>query len=79
MKALCTHFGSCGGCTHQDVPDADYRVLKRQVVMDALSRHGVEADVEDVVEVPPGTRRRANFRKSSKLWQSDSRMTDPQG
>lgn len=62
MSALCTHFGSCGGCAHQDVPDADYRVLKRQVVVDALSRHGVETDVEDVVEVPPGTRRRATMK-----------------
>lgn len=62
MNALCSHFGSCGGCTHQDVPDADYRVLKRQAVVDALARHGVEADVEDVVEVAPGTRRRATMK-----------------
>lgn len=62
MNGLCSHFGSCGGCTHQDVSDADYRVLKRRGVTDALSRHGVDADVEDVVEVPPGTRRRATMK-----------------
>jgi 23S rRNA (uracil1939-C5)-methyltransferase len=62
VNDLCAHFGSCGGCAHQDVSDADYRVLKRRVVIDALSRHGIEADVEDVVEVPPGTRRRATMK-----------------
>lgn len=55
----CRHFGVCGGCAYQDMPDADYRALKRKVVGDALARHGVAAPVEVVVEVPPGTRRRA--------------------
>jgi len=55
---LCRHFLTCGGCAHQDIPDADYRTLKRRQVLDALARHGIETDVEDPVEVPPGTRRR---------------------
>ena len=62
MNALCRHFGTCGGCAHQDLVDADYRALKRRLVVDALSRHGVEAPVEDVVEVPPATRRRATMK-----------------
>jgi len=55
---LCPHFGRCGGCAHQDIPDTDYRTLKRRQVVDALARHGIETDVADIVEVPPGTRRR---------------------
>jgi 23S rRNA (uracil1939-C5)-methyltransferase len=47
------------------MPDADYRVLKRQIVIDALRRSGfVDAIVEDVVAVAPGTRRRAVFKVS---------------
>jgi|WetSurMetagenome_2_1015567.scaffolds.fasta_scaffold38968_2 23S rRNA (uracil1939-C5)-methyltransferase len=59
MNALCPHFGTCGGCLHQDVADADYRALKRQLVVVALARHGIETQVDEIVEVPPGTRRRA--------------------
>ena len=60
--SLCRHFGRCGGCTHQDVADADYRALKRQTVLDALARAGVDAPVEEIVEVPPATRRRATLK-----------------
>jgi 23S rRNA (uracil1939-C5)-methyltransferase len=59
---VCRHFGVCGGCVHQDKSGADYRVLKREIVVEALSRHGIEAPVEDVVEVPPATRRRATMK-----------------
>jgi 23S rRNA (uracil1939-C5)-methyltransferase len=62
MNALCMHFGVCGGCAHQDVSDADYRDLKRRIIVGALTRHGIEAPVEDIVEVPPGTRRRATMK-----------------
>lgn len=56
---LCRHFGTCGGCAHQDMAAADYRAFKRRLVTDALARHGVEVPVEESVEVPPRSRRRA--------------------
>ena len=59
---LCRHFGTCGGCVHQDMSGADYHLLKRQTVVAALTRHGIEVPVEEVVEVPPGTRRRATMK-----------------
>lgn len=62
MTILCRHVGQCGGCAHQDLPDDVYRALKRQNVIDALARHGVEAEVADIVEVPPATRRRATLK-----------------
>ncbi len=61
-ERLCIHFGTCGGCAHQDVPDAAYRALKRDAVASALGRHGVEARVGEIVGVPPGTRRRCVFK-----------------
>ena len=64
---LCRHFGICGGCAYQDMPDADYRVLKRNLVIEALVRHGfVDAIVEDALEVAPATRRRAVFKLAKK-------------
>jgi 23S rRNA (uracil1939-C5)-methyltransferase len=62
MTALCRHFGRCGGCSHQDLTDAEYRTLKRRIVSDSLSRHGVETPMDELVEVAPATRRRAVFK-----------------
>jgi 23S rRNA (uracil1939-C5)-methyltransferase len=63
----CRHFGHCGGCAYQDIPDAEYRALKRQSVVAALACHGVDADVADIIEVPPGTRRRATMKAKRTL------------
>jgi 23S rRNA (uracil1939-C5)-methyltransferase len=62
VTALCRHFGHCGGCVHQDVADDAYRALKREIVRTALDHHGIKAAMDDVVEVPPGTRRRATMK-----------------
>ncbi|GAA0530732.1 class I SAM-dependent RNA methyltransferase [Rhizomicrobium palustre] len=56
---LCRHFGACGGCQYQDLPDDAYRALKQELVLAALKLEGVAAELRDVVEVPPATRRRA--------------------
>lgn len=67
MPTLCRHFGTCGGCAFQDVPDKDYRARKRAIVVEALARAGVAADVvEDVAVVVPGTRRRAVFKAAKR-------------
>ena len=67
MNALCRHFRTCGGCTHQDMPDDAYRALKCDNVLRALARHGLgDANVRDIVEVAPGTRRRCVFKIARK-------------
>lgn len=59
MSGLCRHFGTCGGCATQDLPDADYRTFKRDLIVRALAKHGLDdAAVLDIVEVATGTRRR---------------------
>lgn len=66
-KSLCRHFGSCGGCSYQDMPDAEYRVMKRASVVDALRQNGLgDVHVEEIVEIGPATRRRAAF-KAAKI------------
>ena len=65
---ICRHFGVCGGCAFQDMPDDAYRALKRSSVVDALARQGIaDADVRDVVAVPPFTRRRASFKIAKRV------------
>lgn len=57
----CRHFGTCGGCALQHLEDAGYREWKRAQVAAPLARAGIEAPVEQLVQVAPGTRRRAMF------------------
>jgi 23S rRNA (uracil1939-C5)-methyltransferase len=60
---LCRHFGVCGGCSFQEMPDDAYREFKRGIVVDALAKAGLaDIAVNDTVEVPPRTRRRAVFK-----------------
>ena len=55
MSTLCRHFGTCGGCTFQDMPRAVYRDMKREQVVQALSRHGLdEVPIELPADVEPG-------------------------
>ncbi|HEX3429364.1 MAG TPA: hypothetical protein VHT03_00645 [Rhizomicrobium sp.] len=62
MKALCRHFGNCGGCAFQDLSPEEYRALKQGEVAKALARHGIEAPIAALVETAPGTRRRATLK-----------------
>lgn len=60
---FCEHFGACGGCAFQEIPDDAYREFKRGIVVDALAKNGLaDIAVNDTVEVPPRTRRRAVFK-----------------
>jgi len=60
---VCTHFGSCGGCTLQDLSPDDYRALKRGSVVAALARVGLnDVTVAEPVMAPPYSRRRAVFK-----------------
>lgn len=61
-RLICRHFGACGGCSLQDLSDDAYSEHKRQQVVRALKRHGVDALVRAPVRVPPRSRRRAVFK-----------------
>jgi 23S rRNA (uracil1939-C5)-methyltransferase len=65
MATLCPHFGTCGGCALQDLAPDEYRAKKRRMVIDALARAGIPAQVEEPVIVPPRSRRRAVFKIKS--------------
>jgi 23S rRNA (uracil1939-C5)-methyltransferase len=60
---LCLHFGTCGGCAFQDMPDDAYRAMKREAILHALAQHGLtDSVVADIVEAAPASRRRATFK-----------------
>src|ERR1700744_832288 len=61
----CPHFGTCGGCSLQDLPPADYAAGKRAGVQNALMKAGVTAEVLAPIIVPPRSRRRAVFKIKS--------------
>jgi 23S rRNA (uracil1939-C5)-methyltransferase len=60
MTELCAHFGVCGGCAFQDIPDAECRDLKYRMVCNALERHGLDSACAALpFIVAPSSRRRA--------------------
>ena len=60
-QPICRWFGACGGCAAQHMSDALYREWKRGLVVEALKREGVEAQVDALVDAHGAGRRRAVF------------------
>lgn len=64
---ICAHFGTCGGCAYQNLTPDEYRALKRDEIVHALAQHGFDnAVVNEIVSVPPQTRRRASLKVEKK-------------
>lgn len=57
----CRHFGTCGGCAMQHLAAPVYLAWKHERVAEALRRAGIEAEVQETVSVPPGSRRRVRY------------------
>jgi 23S rRNA (uracil1939-C5)-methyltransferase len=61
VTPACRHFGACGGCSLQHMAPPAYRAWKRDLVVDALARRGLECEVDALVPGAPRSRRRAVF------------------
>ena len=57
----CRYFGSCGGCAAQHMAPGLYAEWKRGLLVAALKRAGVEAQVEPLIDAHGAGRRRATF------------------
>ncbi len=57
----CSHFDVCGGCVAQHMNDATYRDWKRNLIVDALARENIEADIEELWSASPRSRRRGTL------------------
>ena len=61
VDPVCPHFGSCGGCEAQHMPDAFYAGWKRAIVVEAFRHRGIDAPVDELFRVPLASRRRINI------------------
>jgi len=62
VEPVCPHFGPCGGCTLQHLRPAAQAAWKRQQIIDAVTKRGLPVpDVDPVVAIPPGHRRRCTL------------------
>ncbi len=58
VTPACPHFGVCGGCALQHWAPEPYLAWKRERVIEALSREGLETEVLATFASPPASRRR---------------------
>jgi 23S rRNA (uracil1939-C5)-methyltransferase len=60
-EPICPWFGRCGGCAAQHMSAPLYRDWKRGLVVEALKRVGVDAEVGALIDAHGAGRRRATF------------------
>ena len=61
VKPPCRHAGSCGGCALQHADPGFLARWKRDLIVEALARRGIETAVAETIAAPPRSRRRAAF------------------
>jgi 23S rRNA (uracil1939-C5)-methyltransferase len=59
--AFCRYFTTCGGCVVQTLAWTPYAEWKRNLLVEALSRAGIDALVDPLVDAHGAGRRRATF------------------
>ena len=68
---ICRWYGRCGGCATQHMSVSLYRRWKRGLVIDALEREGVVAQVGELIDAHGAGRRRATFHARFPHGQAD--------
>lgn len=62
IDPVCDHFTQCGGCLLQHLNDKLYAAFKRSLIVEPFIEHQLDTNcIQDVVVLPAGERRRANF------------------
>ncbi len=61
VTPICPHFGICGGCQLQHWAQAPYLAFKRELVVSALKRQGIDTKVGDTISAHGVGRRRATL------------------
>ncbi len=61
LKEKCPYFGVCGGCVWQDLSPQDYIQKKEDFVRHSFQDAGLKIELNPMVLIPTGTRRRCSF------------------
>ncbi len=61
LKEKCLYFNRCGGCVWQDLSEAEYIQKKSDFVRYCFRDVGVDIELNPLILIPTGTRRRASF------------------
>src|SRR5258708_2865367 len=61
VAPVCRHFGQCGTCAVEHMGTPAYLTWKRDLVAAAFAQRGIAAEIDPVVPIGLGTRRRAIF------------------
>lgn len=61
IRPVCPHFGRCGGCALQHWAEGPYGEFKREIIVQALARRGLDGHVAPVWRAPLGSRRRVTL------------------
>jgi 23S rRNA (uracil1939-C5)-methyltransferase len=57
-EPICPHFGTCGGCVAQHMPEEVYVAWKCAMLAEAFRRRGITAPIGPLYRLPAGSRRR---------------------
>ena len=61
LKKICPYFNRCGGCVWQDLTESEYIQKKSDFVRFCFRDIGVNIELNPLILIPTGTRRRASF------------------
>ena len=61
LEPVCPYYGTCGGCAVQTLPQPDYLAWKRDLVVTALAKAGLDVPVAPAIDAHGVGRRRATF------------------
>jgi len=57
----CEYFSRCGGCALQHINEKVYEEFKLQLIQDPLNKNNIQANINPLIIIPKGHRRRAVF------------------
>lgn len=61
IKPVCPYYTKCGGCRLQHINNETYLKFKLDTLINTLRQKGLDCPVNDIVTLPLGIRRRAEF------------------
>ena len=61
VQPFCPYYTKCGGCRLQHINNETYLKFKYNILLDTLRQRGIDCNINDIITLPRGIRRRAEF------------------